>query len=67
VPGGHGLLGVVAVLLLAAAGAAAWVDGGSLENSAGVGRRTARRCWERCFFFFFLFDRRPAEAIFHGD
>jgi hypothetical protein len=80
VPGGHGLLGVVAVLLLAAAGAAAWVDGGSLENSAGVGRRTAatgavdswaarrwsnsvmtaRRCWER--FFFFLFDD-PAGAI----
>ena len=42
-------------MLLAAVGAAAWVDGGSLENSAGVGRRTARRCWERCFFF--LFDR----------
>ena len=50
-------------MLLAAAGAAAWVDGGSLENSAGVGRRTARRCWERCFFF--LFDRGPAGAIFH--
>ena len=63
VPGGHGLLGVVAVLLLAAAGAAAWVDGGSLESLAGIGRRTARRFWERCFFF--LFDRRPAGAIFH--
>jgi hypothetical protein len=58
----------VAVLLLAAAGAAAWVDGGSLENWAEAGRRTARRFWERCFFFFFfLSDRRPAEAIFHGD
>ena len=50
-------------MLLAAAGAAAWLDGGSLESWAEAGRRTARRCWER--FFFFLFDGGPAGAIFH--